>query len=176
MRSEGDTMPSLGRGLFILSPLVLYPVVDFIFRIANGLIAPDLRSEFDLNAADLGFKVTVIEDASAPIGIPMIQVETLGAGGGSIGWIDDMGLLQMGPQSAGSDPGPACYGRGGVEPTTTDVNLVLGYLNPDGLVGGRRRPLRRIGRLCWGEGNSDIISSMSGNRILIQGKVLQISR
>ncbi|MEC7538365.1 MAG: MFS transporter [Pseudomonadota bacterium] len=55
MRSEGDTMPSLGRGLFILSPLVLYPVVDFIFRIANGLIAPDLRSEFDLNAAVLGF-------------------------------------------------------------------------------------------------------------------------
>ncbi len=71
------------------------------------------------------------------IGVPMIQVETLGAGGGSIGWIDDMGLLQMGPQSAGSDPGPACYGQGGSEPTTTDVNLVLGYLSPDGLVGGR---------------------------------------
>ena len=71
------------------------------------------------------------------IGVPMIQVETLGAGGGSIGWIDDMGLLQMGPQSAGSDPGPACYSQGGTEPTTTDVNLVLGYLSPDGLVGGR---------------------------------------
>ncbi|MFD2252286.1 N-methylhydantoinase A [Pseudochelatococcus lubricantis] len=71
------------------------------------------------------------------IGVPMIQVETLGAGGGSIGWIDDMGLLQMGPQSAGSDPGPACYGRGGTEPTTTDVNLALGYLNTQGLVGGR---------------------------------------
>jgi len=71
------------------------------------------------------------------IGVPMIQVETLGAGGGSIGWIDDLGLLQVGPQSAGSDPGPACYGQGGTEPTTTDANLVLGYLNPDGLVGGR---------------------------------------
>ena len=71
------------------------------------------------------------------IGVPMIQVETLGAGGGSIGWIDDMGLLQMGPQSAGSDPGPACYSQGGTEPTTTDVNLMLGYLSPDGLVGGR---------------------------------------
>ena len=71
------------------------------------------------------------------IGIPMIQVETLGAGGGSIGWIDPMGLLQMGPQSAGSEPGPACYGRGGTMPTTTDANLVLGYLNPEGLVGGR---------------------------------------
>lgn len=71
------------------------------------------------------------------IGIPMIQVETLGAGGGSIGWIDEMGLLQMGPQSAGSEPGPACYDQGGEQPTTTDANLVLGYLNPDGLVGGR---------------------------------------
>lgn len=71
------------------------------------------------------------------IGVPMIQVETLGAGGGSIGWIDEMGLLQMGPQSAGSDPGPACYSKGGREPTVSDANLVLGYLNPVGLVGGR---------------------------------------
>ncbi len=71
------------------------------------------------------------------IGIPMIQVETLGAGGGSIGWIDSMGLLQVGPQSAGARPGPACYGQGGTEPTVTDANLVLGYLNPKGLLGGR---------------------------------------
>jgi N-methylhydantoinase A len=71
------------------------------------------------------------------IGVPMIQVETLGAGGGSIGWIDGMGLLQVGPQSAGSDPGPVCYGRGGTEPTVSDANLVLGYLNPEGLLGGR---------------------------------------
>jgi N-methylhydantoinase A len=71
------------------------------------------------------------------IGVPMIQVETLGAGGGSIGWIDEMGLLQMGPLSAGSNPGPACYDRGGTEPTVSDANLVLGYLNPAGLIGGR---------------------------------------
>lgn len=71
------------------------------------------------------------------IGIPMIQVETLGAGGGSVGWIDSMGLMQMGPQSAGAEPGPACYGQGGDRPTTTDANLALGYLNGDGLVGGR---------------------------------------
>lgn len=71
------------------------------------------------------------------IGVPMIQVETLGAGGGSIGWIDALGLLQVGPQSAGSEPGPACYGQGGEEPTTSDANLVLGYLNPEGLLGGR---------------------------------------
>jgi N-methylhydantoinase A len=71
------------------------------------------------------------------IGVPMIQVETLGAGGGSIGWIDSLGILQVGPQSAGSQPGPACYGLGGEEPTTSDANLVLGYLSPDGLLGGR---------------------------------------
>lgn len=71
------------------------------------------------------------------IGVPMIQVETLGAGGGSIGWIDSLGILQVGPQSAGADPGPACYGEGGIEPTTTDANLVLGYLNPEGLLGGK---------------------------------------
>jgi N-methylhydantoinase A len=71
------------------------------------------------------------------IGVPMIQVETLGAGGGSIGWIDSLGILQVGPQSAGSQPGPACYDQGGVEPTTSDANLVLGYLSPDGLLGGR---------------------------------------
>ncbi len=71
------------------------------------------------------------------IGVPMIQVETLGAGGGSIGWIDSLGIMQVGPQSAGSDPGPACYGTGGVEPTTSDANLALGYLNPEGLLGGK---------------------------------------
>jgi N-methylhydantoinase A len=71
------------------------------------------------------------------IGVPMIQVETLGAGGGSIASIDAMGLLQVGPQSAGAAPGPACYGHGGSEATVTDANLVLGYLNPAGLLGGR---------------------------------------
>jgi N-methylhydantoinase A len=67
----------------------------------------------------------------------MIQVETLGAGGGSIGWIDSYGILQVGPQSAGSEPGPACYGQGSTEATTSDANLVLDYLNPDGLLGGK---------------------------------------
>ena len=73
------------------------------------------------------------------IGVPMIQVETLGAGGGSIAWIDGYGLLQVGPQSAGADPGPACYGQGGSLPTVTDANMVLGYLNPDHLLGGRMK-------------------------------------
>ncbi len=107
--------------------------------------------EGNIITIDMGgtsFDITLTRDGKANInknidflryriGIPMIQVETLGAGGGSIGWIDDMGLMQVGPQSAGSEPGPACYGQGGENPTVTDANLVLGYLNPDGLVGGR---------------------------------------
>jgi N-methylhydantoinase A len=105
----------------------------------------------DIITVDMGgtsFDITLTRDGRANvsknidflryrIGIPMIQVETLGAGGGSIGWIDSMGLMQMGPQSAGSEPGPASYDQGGEKPTTTDANLILGYLNPDGLVGGR---------------------------------------
>lgn len=71
------------------------------------------------------------------IGTPMVQVETLGAGGGSIAWIDAMGLLNVGPQSAGAMPGPVAYMKGGTEPTVTDSNVVLGYLNPEYLLGGR---------------------------------------
>ncbi|MGE3775125.1 MAG: hydantoinase/oxoprolinase family protein [Gammaproteobacteria bacterium] len=70
------------------------------------------------------------------IGVPMIQVETLGAGGGSIAHVNDYGMLEVGPESAGALPGPACYGKGGERPTVTDANLVLGYLEADALLGG----------------------------------------
>src|SRR5262245_22724724 len=72
------------------------------------------------------------------IGLPMVDVETVGAGGGSIARVES-GALKVGPQSAGAEPGPVCYGRGGVEPTVTDANLVLGYLNPDRFCGGTMR-------------------------------------
>ena len=72
-----------------------------------------------------------------PIKVPMVDIHTLGAGGGSIAWIDPGGALRVGPQSAGADPGPACYGRGGDEATVTDANLVLGRLGPDSFLGGR---------------------------------------
>jgi len=70
------------------------------------------------------------------IALPMLQITTIGAGGGSIGWIDEGGLLRMGPRSAGAAPGPACYGRGGEQPTCTDANVVLGYLDPASFAGG----------------------------------------
>ena len=71
-----------------------------------------------------------------PIKVPMVDIHTLGAGGGSIAWIDPGGAMRVGPQSAGADPGPACYGRGGTQATVTDANLVLGRLSPDAFLGG----------------------------------------
>lgn len=71
------------------------------------------------------------------LALPMLSIVTIGAGGGSIGWIDEGGLLRMGPQSAGAKPGPACYDLGGELPTCTDADLVLGYLDPDYFAGGK---------------------------------------
>jgi N-methylhydantoinase A len=70
------------------------------------------------------------------IKVPVIEMLEIGAGGGSIAYIDDMGLLKVGPQSAGAEPGPACYGRRGTQPTVTDADLVLGYLDPEYFLGG----------------------------------------
>jgi N-methylhydantoinase A len=81
-------------------------------------------------------------DFGMPVKSPMVDIRTIGAGGGSIAWIDAGGLLRVGPRSAGSTPGPVCYGRGGTEPTLTDANLLLGRLNPDKFCGGEI-PLKR---------------------------------
>ena len=73
------------------------------------------------------------------IAVPMLDINTISAGGGTLAWVDPVGVLQVGPQSAGADPGPVCYGRGGTQPTVTDANLALGYLNPDYFLGGEVR-------------------------------------
>ncbi|PWT89589.1 MAG: 5-oxoprolinase [Proteobacteria bacterium] len=74
-----------------------------------------------------------------PVMLPMVDVVEVGAGGGSIAWIDEIGALKVGPQSAGADPGPICYSGGGSEPTITDANVVLGRLDPDNFLGGQMR-------------------------------------
>ncbi|HUS55980.1 MAG TPA: hydantoinase/oxoprolinase family protein [Thermohalobaculum sp.] len=84
-------------------------------------------------AADISFERAV---ADFPIRLPMIDIHTIGAGGGSIAWFDRDGLLKVGPDSAGAQPGPACYGRGGTKPTVSDANLVLGRLGPELVDGG----------------------------------------
>jgi N-methylhydantoinase A len=72
-----------------------------------------------------------------PVRVPTIELIEIGAGGGSIARVDELGLLKVGPDSSGADPGPACYGQGGLLPTVTDADLLLGYLNPDYFLGGR---------------------------------------
>lgn len=73
------------------------------------------------------------------LGVSSVDVRSIGAGGGSIAWIDDGGLMRVGPQSAGAQPGPACYGRGGTQPTVSDAACVLGYFDPNFFLGGRMR-------------------------------------
>ena len=77
-----------------------------------------------------------------PIATPAIDLVTLGAGGGSIAWVDDGGLLRVGPRSAGAVPGPACYGLGGTEPTVTDANVVLGRIDPGSFLDGAFASIR----------------------------------
>jgi N-methylhydantoinase A len=91
--------------------------------------------------------------AGVPVRFPMVDVHSVSAGGGSIAWVDDGGALRVGPRSAGADPGPAAYGKGGEDPTVTDANLVLGYLADGATLGGdvtldagrARRALKRLG-------------------------------
>ena len=82
--------------------------------------------------------------AGYPVRIPSLEIETVGAGGGSIAWVDSGGALRVGPQSAGAHPGPACYGRGGTAPTVTDANVVLGRLSATQLLDGRMTVRREL--------------------------------
>ena len=95
-------------------------------------------TSFDISLIDDGVPKISSETKfeGYPVKIPIIAIDAIGAGGGSIAWLDRGGAINVGPQSAGANPGPACYGRGGVKPTVTDANLVLGRLNPDYFLGG----------------------------------------
>ncbi|HEU5319453.1 MAG TPA: hydantoinase/oxoprolinase family protein, partial [Methylomirabilota bacterium] len=95
---------------------------------------PLVAREFEVARADR-FK----KGSGLPIRVPVIELIEVGAGGGSLARVDRLGLLKVGPESAGADPGPACYGLGGRRPTVTDADLVLGYLDADFFLGGRLR-------------------------------------
>lgn len=95
---------------------------------------PLLSPEFEVNRV-YRFK----KGSGLPIRVPVIELIEIGAGGGSIARVDSLGLLKVGPDSAGADPGPACYGRGGEQPTVTDADLLLGYLDPEFFLGGTMR-------------------------------------
>ena len=100
-----------------------------ICLIENG--RPSVAPELEVARVDRFRKGSGI-----PLQLPTVEMLEIGAGGGSIAWIDSLDLMRVGPRSAGADPGPACYGRGGIEPTVTDADLLLGYLSPDYFLGG----------------------------------------
>ncbi len=109
----------------------------------ENVITTDMGgTSFDVGLIYGGVAEPAIESIVAQyhLMIPMVAVDSIGAGAGSIAWIEPIiNRLRVGPQSAGADPGPACYGAGGALPTVTDANVVLGYLNPDYFLGGRKK-------------------------------------
>jgi N-methylhydantoinase A len=158
----GEAVPGVAVGIYQSSGGLMsverarrYPVRTALSGPAAGAVGAGhigrLAGRGDFITLDMGgtsADVALVRDHDAgtsferdvagfPVRLPMVDINTVGAGGGSIAWFDRDGLMKVGPNSAGADPGPACYGRGGEAPTVTDANLVLGRLSEGGLIGGR---------------------------------------
>jgi N-methylhydantoinase A len=126
----------------VMSGPTLAPIAAINLTTASDVIVVDMGgTTFDVSALRNRHLVVTPEATFGMemLGIPKIDVRSVGAGGGSIAWVDAGGLLRVGPHSASAVPGPACYGRGGTEPTVTDANVVLGIIDPDFFLGGRIR-------------------------------------
>jgi N-methylhydantoinase A len=149
MQSNGGRMPALAMRRSAISALLSGPAAGVV-----GAIRQAQRSgRGDLITFDMGGTSTDVslvqkgepslapetEVDGLPIRTPVLDIVTVGAGGGSLVWIDDGGMLRVGPRSAGADPGPACYGKGGVQPTVTDAHVVRGTIRPDAFLGGTMR-------------------------------------
>ncbi|MGI8312710.1 hydantoinase/oxoprolinase family protein [Saccharopolyspora hattusasensis] len=146
MQSNGGLIPARRAGELAVRTLLSGPAAGTVAAAAFGEAAglPDVIScdmggtSFDVALIPGGCPAVTAESAidyGVPIKVPMIDITTIGAGGGSIASVDRAGILQVGPESAGSDPGPACYGRGGTRPTVTDANIVLGRIAADQRLG-----------------------------------------
>jgi N-methylhydantoinase A len=145
MQSSGDTLDAAQAGGQAVRMLLSGPAgglvgAQFVGRAAGR----EQLLSFDMGGTSTD--VAMIDGAPRltsegrigrfPVAVPMVDMHTIGAGGGSVAWLDAGGMLQVGPESAGADPGPACYGRGGGRATVTDANLVLGRLRADRFLGG----------------------------------------
>ncbi|TFG29961.1 MAG: hydantoinase/oxoprolinase family protein [Promethearchaeota archaeon] len=145
--SEIITKPilTLGSGPSMLPVAALH--VGLLEKESNDVIGVDMGgTSFDLAFVSDGeihltqdTKLNPSEIGGDKIGISIVDIESIGAGGGSIAWVDSAGYLHVGPQSAGANPGPACYGFKGKSPTVTDANVILGYINPEYFLGGKMK-------------------------------------
>ncbi len=147
MQSNGGVTTPLAATELAASTLLSGPAAAPV----AGIAYTALHGEGSFITVDMGgtsFDAALIKDAlpmvttdgkvnGLALALPMMEINTIGAGGGSIAWIDEGGLLRMGPKSAGAKPGPVCYGLGGREPTCSDANLILGYLSADYFAGGK---------------------------------------
>lgn len=156
VRAVPQIMRSRG-GIVSAALAARQPVTLFLSGPAGGVVGAGLAAErsgiADFISLDMGGTsndVAVVQGGRPliagegrigpfPVRTPMVDVNTIGAGGGSLAWLDPAGGLRVGPESAGAEPGPACYGRGGDRPTVTDASLLLGYLNPGNFAGGALR-------------------------------------
>jgi N-methylhydantoinase A len=149
MQSNGGRLPAEAMRANAINALLSGPAAGVV-----GAVRQAGRSGYrNLITLDIGgtsTDVCVVTDGSPqltqelhldglPIRIPVVDINTIGAGGGSIVWADEGGMLRVGPRSAGADPGPACYGRGGSEPTLTDAHVVRGTVRPEAFLGGHMR-------------------------------------
>jgi N-methylhydantoinase A len=149
MQSNGGRLPAEAMRESAITALYSGPAAGVV-----GATRQAARSGFaDLITFDMGgtsTDVCLVQDGrpslaseseidGLPIRTPVLDIVSVGAGGGSIAWVDDGGMLRVGPQSAGADPGPACYSKGGAEPTITDAHIVIGTIRPGAFLGGRMK-------------------------------------
>ena len=127
--------------------------LDNVVTIDVGGTSADVALILD---GEVGYTTSYEVEWGIPAAIPLMDIHTVGAGGGSIAWVNAGGFLQVGPQSAGADPGPICYGAGGREVTLTDANLVLGHLDPDYFCGGAMRLDETLARNAAAEMAADL--------------------
>jgi N-methylhydantoinase A len=149
MQSHGGLMRIDVGKRFPNQTLLSGPAAGVIFGRALGELVDSQRivtfdmggtsTDIALLGAGATYETNKGEIGGHDLGTPMLRILTLGAGGGTLGWVGPGGLLKAGPQSAGAMPGPACYGRGGTQATVTDADAMMGYIDPESLLGGRLR-------------------------------------
>lgn len=187
MQSNGGIMGSIAAGERPINTLFSGPSAGVIGAVHVSM----LSGMCDIITFDMGgtsTDVSLVEKgaplvtnrrvlAGFPVKCPTIDVHSIGAGGGSIGWVDTGGFLRVGPQSAGALPGPVCYGLDGHEPTVTDANVVLGRLNPERLLGGRMAIDRSLAEKAIleriaGPMGTDIIAAARGMIAIVNSNII----
>lgn len=150
----------------------------------KNVIASDVGgTSFDVGIISEGVPLTSSETIihQYVFFMPQLDIQSIGSGGGSIIWIDDLSnTMKVGPQSAGADPGPACYNRGGEEPTITDANVILGYVNPDNFLGGkykldRKSALRAMQKIA-DQLQMDVVEAASGAVQIVEFHMADLMR